>query len=283
MPKLLFITGAHKTGTSSVLGMLNCSNDIYLEFELFGHPKYPAKLLANEPSAEVLFRHNSRLEFYKEFSSYVKTMPRVNDVKYTGEKFATLAFDPIEEVKDQLIIYTIRDIRTWLAKEVSLTDVYPNLTWCEMAYEYTRTFLKTFAIGSNCYMLKMEDVVGRNDIVRGRLSKFLEMPQLKNDMNYWWKKVGKWGDKNPKSYSIWWSGHRSSKVKPRAEDVTVEITDYPFWDTLLPIFDKYYARLNAKFEPEEVEQDLEKLEILKGYYDVDMSDLYVNVKNKRLF
>lgn len=280
MSQLLFVTGAHKTGTSTLLGMLNNHDDIYLEFELFGNPTYTEKFLERYPDAAPIFNKTKRQFFYREFQKYITRLPKVSDATYVGEKFPSLRFDQIRQVREAKILYIIRDLTTWLLKRDQLKTVYPDLQWPnEMAVEYLTTFLRTFTL-PDCFRIRMEDMIGRNDVTRGRISRYLNIPDFKEETKGWWLDIGGWSVNNPKSVSKWWSGHRASFVRPKRFDVRAKINNqHPFWRISLPIFYKYYQSINSVFTQEQIERDIFKLQSLKKVSVFGTADLYTDIKN----
>src|SRR3990167_11002435 len=260
--------------------MLNCHDDIYLEFELFDHPGYTEKFITKYPDAAPVFDKTKRLFFYREFQKYIAILPKVNEVKYVGEKFPSLEFDPIWQMRNHKILYIVRDLTTWLLKRDSLKTLYPGMQWPnDMAVEYLTTFLKTFML-PDCFRVRMEDMIGRNDVVRGRISRYLDMPDFKTETKEWWNKIGGWSINNPKSVSRWWSGHRASFIRPRRFDIRAKINmQHPFWRISLPIFYKYYQGINSVFTKEEIEKDIFKLQTLTKVSVFGTADLYTKVRN----
>ena len=105
----------------------------------------------------------------------------------------------------------------------------------------------------DCFRVRMEDMIGRNDVVRGRISRYLDMPDFKIKTKDWWNNIGGWSINNPKSVSRWWSGHRASFIRPRRFDIRAKINmQHPFWRISLPIFYKYYQGINSVFTKEEI-------------------------------
>lgn len=64
--KFLFITGAPKTATSTLVGILNCHPNIFILYETYLNQgwlsKYGKRFLAKYPNARYLFKYQSKID-----------------------------------------------------------------------------------------------------------------------------------------------------------------------------------------------------------------------------
>lgn len=275
----LFVLGPYKGGTTTLMGMLNCHNDIYLEGELFGHPKSMKRFKKDHPEAAAACRVSNRSEFYDDYIGYLRSKNK-NHYRYVGEKIATLSFDDFLEVKDNKMIFICRDIRTWLAK-----PALPRIPQCkskkwatQFAVEYTSMLIRSFGL-SKCYRIQMEELLANNDTVLKNIGAFIGMPLYK-DLDHWWERMGRYDDpEDPKGKMEWWNKQPSSLLGPskNKRDVRVEVNEsHPLWKTVLPIFDKYYNNLGKKFTAAERKKDLRVLACIK-LVTSKKSELYKSV------
>lgn len=262
-PEMLFVIGAYKSGTTSLMGMLNCHRDIYLEGELFGHKKSMNRFKRDHPKAVASCNMTSRTKFYKDYIRYLRNSKRIDNYRYVGEKIATLSFNDFLEIKNHKSVFICRDIRTWLAK-----PALPNIPACkkkkwatQFAVEYTAMLIRSFGL-SKCYRIKMEDMLADNSRILKEIGNFIDMPLI-SDLDKWWERMGKYDDPNdPKGKMEWWDKQPSSLLGPSKDkrDVKVEINPkHVMWKTILPIFDKYYNNMDKKFSPAERKKDLRVL------------------------
>jgi hypothetical protein len=92
----------------------------------------------------------------------------------------------------------------------------------------------------------------------------------------WWETIGRYPQGDPKGSMNWWRGHASSAVAPQENDTSIELRRNPFWDELLPIFDKYYdAPVGRRFALAEVEADLAVLHGMIGRHRQPFDSCYV--------
>jgi len=265
--ELLFVIGAYKSGTTTLMGMFNCHNDIYLEGELFGHKKSMDRFKRDNPDVVASCSMENRPKFYKDYIRYLGGVKKVDNYVYVGEKIATLSFGDFLEIKDSKSIFICRDIRTWLAK-----PALPNIPACkkkkwatQFAVEYTAMLIRSFGL-PKCYRIKMEDLLTDNSKMLKEIGNFIDMP-LELDLDRWWERMGKYDDPDdPKGKMEWWVKQPSSLLGPSKDkrDVKVIINEgHQLWEAILPIFDKYYNNMGKKFASAERKRDLKTLAAIK--------------------
>ncbi|MDT8309660.1 MAG: hypothetical protein RQ866_09015 [Bacteroidales bacterium] len=101
-------------------------------------------------------------------------------------------------------------------------------------------------------------------------------------LSKWWKKAGKYNINDPKHHWPWVHHHKSSTVKPGKLDTTANLKNHPFWDDVLPIFDKYYTQLNTKINTNELDNDLKTITLLEGKHHAGLNDCYDKFSSKSL-
>ena len=250
--RILFIQGVHKTGTSTLVGILNCHPEIFMLYETdmakLRIGKHGNELLEGYPKARRFFYNTVDIGApYKEFLSYLYQLhPNKKKYRYFGNKI--ISFDP--EITNRSrsnqykTIYTMRDIRSWLCKEAIVRFYRTDLDIVPVAIEYLRFIIGTYK-HPDCLRIKLEDMIERNEEVLSALSSFLDL-DIKTFADQWWSKMGVYSDDDPKRLIPWYSGgsHSSSRVKPEKLDTSYKLSSNPFWEEFLPLFDKYYYRGN---------------------------------------
>lgn len=281
----LFIQGVQKTGTSTLVGMLNTHPEIFILYETRMDrslvSKYGNQLLEGFPEARRFFRNTSDIgQPYMEFTRFLERRIPEFHYRYLGDKIISLNSQETHRVKSYRTIYAIRDVRTWLCKEQIIRHYRNDIDLIPPAIDYLR-----YVIGihrySNCLRIRLEDIVERNDQVLSTLSQYLDL-DISLHADHWWQKIGQYESKNPKNLIKWFSGHASSKVKPDRLDTVVEIKSHPFWNDFLPLFDKYYkAEVFREFNINEVNADLAQAEDLLEYSPLPLDLCYKDITSKR--
>jgi hypothetical protein len=131
------------------------------------------------------------------------------------------------------------------------------------AIDYSICFLKSFKL-PQVFHVRMEDLISQNEISLKEIGEFLSLDFSQHIQN-WWKKIPMTDKNNPKASDPWWETHDSSLRQPQGNDTVTQISPHPFWEQLLPVFDKYYQNLRGGFSPSEIDQDITTLLHLKEY------------------
>jgi hypothetical protein len=280
----LLIAGAQKTGTTSLMGMLNCHPDIFILFECFnGNDSKPSKygqiFLEKYPDARYLFRREDDLDLlYSQLREFFNSKGYF--FKIVGNKFPGLNANQLKYYKSQKVIFTIRDIRTWLCKKSIIQwflikdDVVPT------AIDYCIHFLDSFLLKKVLH-IRMEDFILKNEEVIFQISNFLEY-ELKSFLDKWWEKIDKIEPSNPKASILQWSvTHQSSRVEPKNLDTKIDLRLNDFWKQILPVFDKYYQGIGSNFSEVEINNDIEKLKSIRKVGPVSLKEAYNYFETKR--
>lgn len=269
---ILFIIGAGKTASSTLLGMLNCHPDIFLFYEtdLYKNipSKYSRRFLETYPDARYLMGHQDDVGVpYEQAREFLRR--KGYDFKIIGDATHELDFS-LDKLKKYRVIYIIRDIKTWLRKDGVVITYTSRKDIVPAARDYTISFLQSFLLPDILH-IRMEDIIQDNQGVIDKMSGFLG---IELNLGKWWEKIDKQG--NPKKAQRWWEGHPSSLTEPKKVDVNIEIKSHTFWDTMLPIFNKYYQNLEKDFSPEEINHDVEELRKLNKLSPVGLTSIYSN-------
>jgi len=192
---------------------------------------------------------------------------------FVGDKILTSTLDhtSAEALADHRVIFTVRDLRTWLCKNVVISNFVKGRSIAETACTYLDQYLASFLL-PHCLHITMEELVERNTEVITLLSGFLQL-DFREHAQEWWKKVGQWPAGDPKAAVNWWQGHDSSQLAPRRLDTKAVLRAHPFWEEVLPIFDRYYHGRLTHFEPSQIAQDRAALAQIKQH-EIDLKDLY---------
>jgi hypothetical protein len=275
-PNLLFVIGPHKTFTSSLVGLLNSCPDIFLLYETEPYAARPTKwalrLLKNKPELRKCFAKRNDIEgAYR--TLYEHLCIRGNGFRYFGDKIATIDdgyFDLLPTFKK---IVTIRDVRTWLAKD-SIRKAYAlDGDIVPTACQYVRFLIKS-RFASDVHLIRLEDAIEDFGLQAGRISTFLG-----HDLKVppqWWQTVGNYAQTEPKSLQPWWGKHPSSSIQPDRLDVTCEIAPHPFWNAMLPIFNKYYTG-TPTVSSADIESDLSALAQVEAEHELAWRDAFERV------
>jgi len=269
---VLFIIGATKTASSTLLGMLNCHPGIFLFYEtdlyLSQPSKYSLRFLETYPDARYFMGYFEDIgEPYRLAKQYFKN--KGFDYQIVGDKIHGLD-NNFARLKNYPVIFIIRDLRTWLCKEAVVTAYANKKNLIPAAVDYAAYYLESFLL-PRALRLRMEDIMKDNAGVIKKLENFLG---LELNLGKWWEKIDQQG--MPKDAQRWWEGHASSLVEPKQLDVNSELKPQAFWDAILPIFDKYYLNAEKNFSSEEIASDVAELKKLKNSPPISLTDAYQN-------
>jgi hypothetical protein len=284
--EILFIQGVQKTGTSTLVGILNCHPEIFMLYEMGMYKtqvsKYGNQLLKELPEARRLFRNYLDIGIpYKNLAGCLKKHIADKNYRYVGDKIISL--DPKETRRSNVYktIYTMRDVRTWLCKEQIINHYRTDLDVVPVAIDYLRFIIGTYK-HPDCLRIRLEDLIDQNNQVLSSITSFLGLDLVAFADN-WWMKIGRYEDGDPKKLIEWLKVHPSSKIKPNKMDTTVELISNAFWDDILPVFDKYYYRDGrVDYSIDEVNNDLDQLEDLMKHSPLPLEECYKYISTQRL-
>jgi len=282
--ELLFVLGAGKTGTTSLCGLLNSHPDVFMMCEVGLNnthiSRYGTKLIKRQPDMLPYFFRPYDSEFLGNYRrAHEALRARGFARRYFGDKIVSIDSDYIEPYGDTRVIYTVRRLPEWIAKD-SVRAWFPlERNIVPFATQYTKHFVESFLLPRK-HHIRLDDFLGRNaDVVQG-IWRFLEIDPPAN-AERWWETIGKYPVDDPKAALTWWRGHASAAVCPQQNDTEVEIRPNPFWDQLLPIFDKYYGGLDSRrFEPAEIAADLGQLQDIIGRHQLSFETGFARARSR---
>jgi len=226
--------------------MLNCHQEIFLlyETELYQPhiSRHGKRFLAQYPDARFLFRSSEDLQtLYSQLQEFLKR--KGYPYKYVGDKLPGLNANFHVSLNAFKVIFSVRDIRTWLGKDLVVRKYGMRQDVIPAAIDYSICFLKSFKL-SQVFHVRMEDLISQNEMLFKELGKFLSL-DLNHDIQNWWKKIPITDKNNPNASDPWWETHDSSLRQPKENDTVTQISPHPFWEKILPVFDKYYQNLRG--------------------------------------
>jgi hypothetical protein len=281
---LLFILGAGKTGTTSLCGLLNCHPDVFVmcevDFNRTHISRYGTKLLRAHPHMLPCFFRPYGGDFLTNYERAHEMMrARGHAAKYFGDKLVGIDSGYVDDYRDSRVIYTVRRLPEWIAKD-SVRAWFPlERDIVPFAVQYTKHFVESFLLPRALH-IRLDNFLRRNAQVVHDVWRFLEVDPPAN-AERWWETVGKHPGTDPKASLNWWRGHASAAVAPQENDTEVAIQPNPFWQELLPIFDKYYDGLDTRrFEPAEIAADLAQLQGMIGRHRYPFASSFVKVRSQ---
>ncbi|MGH9246477.1 MAG: hypothetical protein ACRD29_19635 [Acidimicrobiales bacterium] len=277
--RLLFVTGAIKTATSSVLAALNAHPDVLLLYEaqLFADPptRRGAEFLAAYPEARPYFRPaTDYATLYEEFAEWLAGSGHVYSI--VGDKIPSLSVEVLVRLGARPVIYCVRDVRTWVAKTRGPRGYVVDADVVPAAVQYCVHFLESLKLERRLHVAT-ERFVEDNVAVVAEITRFAGLDRHAATST-WWKGVGATGQTDPKSAIRWWDGsHFSSRVEPDQRDTVVRLRSHPFWGELLPVFDRYYTALNTEIGAGRLDDDIRFIESLRHRGPVSLDDAYERI------
>jgi hypothetical protein len=275
------VLGANKTGTSTMVGILNSHPKIFILYECFlDNRKYQKAVkiynfLPNTPK-KIRVQEGDSLEVMKE-----KLCNTFNSkYKYIGDKIPVMGnFEDIDarlkEHSKHKVVFTTRDIKTWLVHPTTRSYYKAGKNIIEPAAHFIY-YLMNARKYENCLVVRIEDLFTDIPGVLTSIGKHLALNH--KPMQGWWDKIGKMQDPLKDKMIPWWNGHTSSLVKPVKKDIIVETNDHEIWEEILPTFYKYYD-YTREVSDSEFESDVCKLKELAKRAPIPVKDCYRNTKH----
>jgi hypothetical protein len=240
MCDFIIVTGYAKTGSSTLVAIFNSSDSIFVFYEA-----YMCKTTGPDPrGVEFLNKfqlvNSSSIKTSSLKDCYLEINNQLQNIGFTytviGDKILVDSFSDmhLEELKNLQCIYMIRDIRTWLCKNIIVHDYNHPGGIASKACDYVRSYINTFS-WQKCLRIKMEDLILKNKQCIEKVFTFLCM-EMPSDAKKWWLKAAKYPLNSPKSSVPWWNEHDSSRLKPSKLDTIAFLRSHDFWDELLPNF-----------------------------------------------
>jgi hypothetical protein len=283
MSELVFVSGYGKTGTSSMVGMLNTSPDCCILYEAYlcrdgGMGSRGLQLVQAFPELEHAKTARSLSECYTLAAHEFWRLGY--SYKFVGDKILSpsLSEKHFREAKTLPLIYMIRDLRTWLCKNIVVKDYNTEGGLATKAAAYVQAYINTFHC-QRCLRVSLEAFLMDNINCMQKAFAFLGLT-APEESRRWWRSVGSYPSGSPKAAVNWWAGHDSSKLKPTKLDTTSRLRNHKFWDELLPIFDKYYCCPDKRWPRSHLDADLAAISTMASRYpNLAIEDLYEEVQS----
>lgn len=283
--KLLFITGPKKTATSKLALMLNCHQDIFISYEWNiannAISKHAKKFLAQYPEARFLFREDESLVvLYSELEKFFQK--RGFKFSIIGDKLPGIKKRLLNKFSPYKVIFTIRDLESWLCKDVVQKTYLTNYDVVPTAIDYCSLFLNSFRT-KDILRLRMADIIQDDRRTLDKIGTFFDM-ELANMGFNWRNQLNQLENHSLYAFDKWWEGpsHGTAALKSSNFDTFTEIRPHPFWDTILTIFNKYYTQIDGNFSKAEIDDDSAKLKTLMQFSALPIDKAYTSVENKEL-
>lgn len=283
--KLVFITGPQKTATSKLALMLNCYQNIFISYEwdIANNviSKHSKKFLAQYPEARFLFREDeSLLALYSELEKLFEK--RGFKFSIIGDKLPSINKQILNKFSPYKVIFTIRDLESWLCKDDVQKTYLTNYDVVPTAIAYCSLFLNSF-LTKDILRLRMADIIQDDRGTIGKVGAFFDMDLAYTGFN-WQNQLNQLENHSLYAFDKWWMGrsHGSAALKSINFDTFTEINPHPFWDTILPIFNKYYTQIDGNFSKAEIDDDITKLKTMRQFSSVPIDKAYTSVENKEL-
>jgi len=284
--QIIFVIGAAKTGTTTLTLMLNAHPDIFILYEssvgMGSHlDKYTRRFLGVYPDARSFFYYGVTPNiFYPKLKRFLAKKGHPFKILGSDAPHFAINAKPLEILAPYKVIFVIRDIRTWLAKDANIIQYFTDNDIALPAIDYTISFLKSFLL-PHTLKIRMNDIICQNNSVIDSLASFLGIP-MRAHLDNWWKVS--FPKDNPKLAQNWIQNHPSANFGPLGtKDTKVELASHPFWDKLLPIFDKYFKNPNGKISEKTVLADIEKIKSLKSFFPLKLNEAYLDYTNINLY
>jgi hypothetical protein len=277
---LAFVVGAPKTATTALCGVLNCHPDVFMmcEVELANRhiTRWGKRLLREHPHMEPFFCCEGAdiLEAYGRAQAHLSKLGYARQL--FGDKFVGIESNIASKVDGAKIIFTVRHLPEWLAKDSVLSEYKFEDNIVPIAVQYSKQFLESFRL-ERVFHVRFSDFLRHHRRTVDSIWHFLDIESPQGG-DRWWESVGNYPPGDPKQAISWWRGHASSAVQPQSSDTQVEIANLPFWQEILPIFNRYYKAAGAAVRPplDEIEADLQALDLIAEKFAVPTKAAYLH-------
>jgi hypothetical protein len=281
----LIIAGPEKTGTSSLVKLLNAHPDVCILFEVYFQStiltKYGHKLLDRFPEARHYFYHTDDISKpIDAFFDYLAKSGKSSQYSIVGNKINTLETWKLPQGPNQKSILPFRDIRTWLIKYSIVKHYRTDLDVVRPTMAYLKALVYGFK-NRNSHILWLEDFVMDNNQVIDQLSTYLSF-DLSSVKDTWWKRASIDFDDPVKSIFNIDIVHPSSSYAPSKLDSQYTLKEISFWDEVSAIFDKYHrVSSGVNFSDHELDADLKRIDELGSIKPIRIHDAYESYQTER--
>lgn len=284
--KTAFVMGAQKTGTSSMVGLLNSSSEILCLYETFvwkpAISRYGSRFLDASPEMRPLFGKGDAeiLQSYVDLGRAIQASGDMPGLKIVGDKFAGLNPISTELAESSKIIFMQRDIRTWLAKSQIQSIYRTDLDVVGPALNFLARMIEA-RDARDGLIINMEDLVFSPEVTRDSAKNFLWGADLQLDLVK--PKNQTQAQRKLKGSMRWEESHPSTGSRDKVLDTASELAAIEFWDLYLPLFDKYYVDPNkTDITPSERDRDLDTIRQLHEFSPIRLSTAFSRSTTKSL-
>lgn len=231
------ICGGPKSGTSSLVAVLNSHPQVLILFETDLNAvmpgKYARRLLAAFPDCRgLMYARDEEADAYRDLKAFAAT--KGWDYRLVGDKLPRYDHRFLERLQGFRLVYALRTPDEWLAKACSLyadrQDIRPVM------YQYFRGLVAAHLHG-DCMIVRFDDFLRDNRRVVEDLFAFVGLGPVAGSFQ-WWQTADHHEDPF-KASQAWWKGHPSSLAEPRASDTRVVRRSHPFWSLADACFAPY--------------------------------------------
>jgi hypothetical protein len=277
------IVGAPKSGTSTAVAVANAHPDAFCAYDVdfsksMSAAGREAELCAYLPECAAAFERPA--ERLQESLAMVASALERRGFSYKALGVKVAALNPLIFTGHRIpTLFVVRDVRTWAAKTRTIQQYLrsPDDNAAALIASYVGAFVMSFAC-SHVQRCRLEDLYLDANSMPNAVAKVLALDA--EPMRDWWTKT-QWQTRPPKNYSSWFEGHASSFMPPVFSDTQTVLSDHPFWDTVLPIFDKYYMGFANDFPEAELVLDLRVLERAKAM-EMTLNDAFVAFRSLKV-
>lgn len=282
----LFVQGVQKTGSSTLVAILNCLPEALLLYET-GLARtlvsgYGSRLLEYVPEARRLFQNGIGFrDAYLELAEILESRFGIH-YRWIGDKLIDLDPDRLKAVLGDPVIFTLRDIRSWLVKEQIVKWYRTDLDVIPVAIDYLNYVLGSYRHAA-ARRIWLETMIVDHSLVFRTLGDYLGI-DLASAAARWWEMDAGRKPGDPKSFLGWEAVHPSTGHPPGESDTTVDLRPHPFWDAVIPIMDKYsgHAVLPPGVSASDLQEEQAGLIELNAFAPLRLDQLYKRIDTCRL-
>jgi hypothetical protein len=211
------ILGAWKTGTSTIVGLLNCHPDIFCFYEFSTYEWARKRSIVG---GKELIKQN--IQMVKSF--------KLKKYKWVGDKNPLLLStncinQMIEFYKDRKIIFAYRKVESWLCHKSIQRRLRGDVRG--LIYRYLYYFVKSHEL-KDCLHIRLDLLLDSPSKWVNKISKHFGVNP--DPMYKWWNRVGLYKDENKCKYK-WWVGHSCAVQSPQV-DIVVKTKPHPMWGVI---------------------------------------------------
>ncbi len=258
------ILGATKTGTSTAAAIANAHPSVFCAYGCdFTQPADDGRnrdLVDFIPDVQPLFKSGESFAgCLRQLNTQL--LSRQWGFEWVGTKVSGIRPDLMPKVEGMPVLFMVRDVRVWTVKNLVIAHVLKadrrtNIVPCLISYA---VYLLDAFLLERCSRFALDSMLLKEDMgsFPRAVAGLLELPS--NPFENWWMTTAVSKNVAPKNYSNWIDGHNSAFLPPIFSDTKSRLNPHPFWDSFLPVFDKYFLHTGKTYPREEVLSDQQHL------------------------